>query len=571
MLACALELFAGTCLHAGDDQRAAYRQGLLPIVLVFTLLSLPGLGLSAQTPVFKLLPALSGVGFGRPLTRAGDMDGDGVEDFVFLQLQGPSPLLHAYSGASLSPLFSIGVPPDPGGISPSLAHAGDVNGDGYDDVAVGRPNSATGQVLIYGGPNGDLLQTFVGGAMAEAFGQAVDGAGDVDADGYDDVIVGDFRAGASDKGRAIVFSGKDGSKIHNLPGIGSTTSAFGISVSGLEDIDGDGYDDFGVVTQGYGSDANVDLVVFSGQDASVLHAVKGPGFITKVSELGDVDGDGGPDFLSAITTGGVAAKGRAAVYSGSSGKMLYLLKADETQSGFASDVDSVGDLNGDGACDFLVTAPNDTTVYSWAGSVWVYSGRDGTPLFPVFGTGYSENLGRSASGIGDLTGDGVPDLLVSGQDVWFGGVGAKHYVKVISGRMLDLPGTVSTYGYGCADAIGRVCDLAGRSVGHNALALSVGDVACSARGLLKLGLEPVVRLSSGSCAQWIVPLTGVQVGFSGNITSLGCWSGFLGPGPLVVLPPGLPPGTVVTMQAFLFDESSLTAHWSSNGLQFVVP
>lgn len=554
----------------GDPTQPARDLPRLLIVLVATLLMFSTSQLEAQTPVYKIVQEVSGGGFAARLTRAGDMDGDGVEDFVAAQEQGPPHLLHAFSGATLAPLFSIGIPPDPGQDGPGLAHAGDVNGDGYDDVAIGRPNVDTGKVLVYGGPNGDLLHTFVGGAAAEAFGRAVDGAGDVDADGYDDIIVGDFRAGASDKGRAIVFSGKDGSKIHNLPGIGFMTVAFGAAVSGLGDLDGDGHDDFGVTTSGYGTDPNVDLVIFSGKDASVLHAVKGPGGIFQISELGDVDFDGVPDFLSAIVAGAGAMR-RAAVYSGVSGQMLYLIKADHPQSGFATWVDSIGDIDGDGACDFLVAAPTDSTVYSWSGSVRVYSGQDGTPLFPVLGTGYSENLGLAASGIGDLTGDGVPDLLVAGQDVWFGGVGAKNYIQVVSGRLLDLPGSVSTYGFGTADALGRVCDLGGRLIGHDILNLTVGDVACTARGLLMFGLEPSLRPLTTTLPMWIVPLPGAQLGFSGNVTSLGCSSDDYGPGPQVSLASGLPPGTVVTMQAFLFDQTSSTMAWCSNGLQVVLP
>jgi len=92
----------------------------------------------------------------------------------------------------------------------------------------------------------DLKWRFDGSALFEEFGHAVDGAGDVDRDGFDDIIVGAWGANQgfqSAAGAAFVFSGATGAQLYRING-SNTNDQLGFSVAGAGDLDGDGFSDF---------------------------------------------------------------------------------------------------------------------------------------------------------------------------------------------------------------------------------------------------------------------------------------------------------------------------------------
>jgi uncharacterized protein YciU (UPF0263 family) len=159
----------------------------------------------------------------------------------------------------------------------SVSGAGDVNGDGYVDVIVGavyddKKGSNSGSAPVFSGKDGRILYTFNGDSAGDLFGASVSGSGDVNNDGFADVIVGaegdDNKA--TDSGSARVFSGKDGSILHTFNG-DRTYDGLGTSVSGAGDINNDGFAD---VIVGASRDDNngVDsgsARVFSGKDGIV--------------------------------------------------------------------------------------------------------------------------------------------------------------------------------------------------------------------------------------------------------------------------------------------------------------
>ena len=141
-----------------------------------------------------------------------------------------------------------------------MSGAGDVNGGGFADLIAGAPlddnnGVSSGSARVFSGSDGSVLYTFNGDAVQDFFGTSVSGVGDVNSDGFDDFIVG---AGA----RTRVFSGSDGSVLYNFDGRSG-------SVSGAGDVNGDGFDDLIVGENG------TPARVFSGSDGSLIYNLQG--------------------------------------------------------------------------------------------------------------------------------------------------------------------------------------------------------------------------------------------------------------------------------------------------------
>jgi hypothetical protein len=219
----------------------------------------------------------------------------------------------------------------------SVSGAGDVNGDGYGDVIVGAyANDAGGANagvahVYYGGPGADAVAdlTLTGAAAGDQLGISVSDAGDVNGDGHGDVIVGAYLndAGGVSAGRAYVYHGGPGAgAVADLTLTGAAAGDFfGYSVSGAGDVNGDGYGD--VIVGAYqnnagGSTAGRAYVYYGGPGADAVADLTLTGaaaldqFGNSVSGAGDVNGDGHGDVIVGAylnDAGGVNA-GRAYVY-----------------------------------------------------------------------------------------------------------------------------------------------------------------------------------------------------------------------------------------------------------------
>jgi hypothetical protein len=333
---------------------------------------------------------------------------------------------------------------------------GDVNGDGIPDFVAGAPayNNSSGEAVVFSGADGSVLFHFYGSGTNDGFGGSVGAAGDVDGDGTPDIIVGSTYTSASDTtGNAVIFSGADGSVLRTLIGTANPSSAVS-PVAGIGDVNGDGYDDV-IVGEPYfnsSTTASGRVRVYSGFDGSVLYDLVGAPlerFGLSVAAAGDVDNDGIPDFV--VGTDDFAVPGSAYVYSGADGHVLHHFSSATTNDGFGQSVAGVGDVDGDGYADIGVGSPQDATNAAAAGAAFVYSGHDGTLLHAFHGTLALARVGKRISPGGDYDGDGHADFLVAQETDFFvpAGTGSIYLYSGLDGHALKrLTSQVPNDGFG---------------------------------------------------------------------------------------------------------------------------
>jgi hypothetical protein len=322
----------------------------------------------------------------------------------------------------------------------SVSTAGDVNGDGYSDVIVGaRQNDAggseAGRVYIYfGGPSMDNIADVIltGAASGDYFGESVSNAGDVNGDGYFDVIVGakDNDAAGSDAGRAYIYFG--GASMDNLVDVTLTGEAtldnFGYSVSTVGDVNGDGYFDVivGAASYPFGSSTGRAYVYYGGQtmdnsaDVILTGEAVADFFGGSVSTCGDVNGDGYSDVIvgSYLNDAGGTSAGRAYIYFGAQTMDNIpdvTLASEAAGDFFGVSVHNLGDINQDGYSDVIVGAERNDAAGSSAGRAYIYFGAPFMDeIVDIILTGETANdlFGGSVSDAGDVNGDGYIDVIV---------------------------------------------------------------------------------------------------------------------------------------------------------------
>lgn len=318
----------------------------------------------------------------------------------------------------------------------SVACAGDVNKDGYDDLIVGDPLGPfeMGEAYIYFG--GDPMDTTVDVILNDSYfyyeyGHSVSSAGDVNKDGYDDVVVGAPRDDYDGRGRAFIYLG--GENMDNvfdvyIEGTPMKAEELGYSVTGIGDINADGFDDVLIGAPQFGGwpyptgrasiyfggdpmDSTAD-VTLHGDSITFLN------FGRVVASAGDMNADGILDIL----VGGPAGYPKcvkvfvtAAGEEGLDLDTVTLCGEEIMPSAFGGLISTAGDLNGDGFDDVMVS--DFQCGIELGGKVYIYyGGADMDSLFDLtlIGTnppGFS--FGLRVASAGDINGDGYDEIMVS--------------------------------------------------------------------------------------------------------------------------------------------------------------
>ncbi|MEW6744024.1 MAG: Ig-like domain-containing protein [Planctomycetota bacterium] len=318
----------------------------------------------------------------------------------------------------------------------AVAGAGDFNRDGCPDVIVGAPAFDTsnnpGYARVYSGRDGSLLSSASGTASRDNFGWAVNTARDVNLDGYADVIVG-ANQWSGGPGYAKVFAGPDGHLLYQFVGNPeSGAQECGYSVSSAGDVNADGWPDLlvSIVNDDTGGLDAGGVRVYSGKDGTCLATIYGSRsqafFGFDVSDLGDVNTDGHDDFLVGALIDGFAGYHAGAVFviSGSTFLTLHRLNGSSGDQ-LGRCVADLGDIDGDCIPDFAAGASEGL---GSAGYVRIYSGRTWGTLFPdLRGDTSIDRFGTDVAGGGDEPASGWPNLLVGAHRI-----GAPGYARVFS-------------------------------------------------------------------------------------------------------------------------------------------
>lgn len=456
---------------------------------------------------------------GKSVSAAGDINGDGIDDLILGAYgqeangnfnAGSSYVIFGGVAVGMNSTFELSDLDGSNGFAIngitanersgySVNDAGDVNGDGIDDLIIGAPtansnnSSRTGKAyVLFGGEtvgtsgsfelsdlNGNNGFAINGIGQGNYAGHSVSGAGDINGDGVQDMIIGAPRAdtvGIGVTGASYVLfggesTGSNGSvDLSDLDGnngfvVSGTNNQdqLGSSVSKAGDFNGDGFDDLIIGAKdadpGYGGITGASYLLFGGEsvgqgnaldlrnldpsdgfEISGIHTYDSLG--NSVSDAGDVNGDGFDDLILATENGvedelyvvfGGADVASSGFFDLSSldGRNGFVINAVNVGDFDRPAVSGAGDINGDGLADLIVGARRANTQRAGIGESYVLFGSenvvmggnfelsnlDGNNGFAINGPVNGSYTGSSVSDAGDINSDGIDDLIISD---WFG-------------------------------------------------------------------------------------------------------------------------------------------------------
>lgn len=329
----------------------------------------------------------------------------------------------------------------------AVSSAGDVNGDSYDDILVGaylfertEALQAEGRAYLFLGTAAGLepepAWTTYGDTAFANYSWAVSTAGDVNGDGFADVAVGATRCNniTQDAGSVRVFYGS-ASGLSSTPDWvatgASSSTCFGYSLVSAGDVNGDGYSDLLVGARLFDHTFTDEGAVYlyygsaSGLNNSPAHVFYGGQALAELGFAvgsGDFNDDGYSDIVMSATEYSNPQVGEGLVYvyygsaSGPAAVADWVNESNQAGAHYGNSVASAGDVNGDGYSDLLVGADEFDNPLINEGAAFLYLGGAGglalTPVWTYSGANSGATLGRSVSGAGDINGDGFGDLVL---------------------------------------------------------------------------------------------------------------------------------------------------------------
>ena len=499
------------------------------------------LGLLDETQGFVLNGIDADDWSGRSVASAGDVNGDGFDDLVIgayrADADGDSESGESYvvfgKASGFGSSLDLAILDGTNGFrldgidaydrsGRSVASAGDVNGDGFGDLIIGAPGAdpdgdlfAGETYVVFGKANGFASSINLGaldgangfrldGAqLGSLSGTAVASAGDVNGDGFADLIIGAFvsfsyaSAGyvvfgqASGFASSVDLGGLDGANGFRIDCVNGSDQA-GYSVASAGDVNGDGFDDlivgvpyadpdgdsyagesYVIFGKAGGFASSLDLGALDGSNGFRFDGIDaGDGSGRSVASAGDVNGDGFDDLI--IGSGGFYATGDSYLVFGKTSGFASSLslgaldgangfRLDGIDVGYSISVASAGDVNGDGFDDLIVGGGSYGGFFFQTGESYVVFGKadgfasslalsalDGTNGFRLVGTP-GDQSGYSVASAGDLNGDGFDDLVIGARGADPGGNSSAGASYVVFGG--DFTGAVTFLGTSATDTL----------------------------------------------------------------------------------------------------------------------
>ncbi len=412
---------------------------------------------------------------GSCVSAAGDVNGDGVDDIIISAIRAAPNGLNSgesyvvFGGASVGANGSIelsslngangfvlnGVDADDfSGVS--ISAAGDINGDGVDDIIIGAsnadPNGASNSgesYVVFGGANvgasgiielssldGTNGFVFNGANARDYSGRSVAAAGDVNGDGVDDVIIGALRADPNGdwSGESYVVFGGVGIGADGVIEFSSLNVTTGFVLNGVGGFD------------------------YSGDSVSAAGDVNGDGVDDLIIGASGADPNGNRSGESYVVFGGASVGAGGAIelssLNGTNGFVLYGIDADDQSGGTVS---AAGDVNGDGVDDIIIGAhlADRNGSFQRGQSYVVFGGAsviaggtiqllslNGINGFVINGIDANDRIGRSVSAAGDVNGDGVDDIIIGAYAADPNGIFSGESYVIFGGAGVGASGSI---------------------------------------------------------------------------------------------------------------------------------
>jgi len=312
---------------------------------------------------------------GNGVEAAGDVNADGIPDVI-----AGAPFAnrtYVYSGNNGEELLALAGPDSTGGYGNAVKGIGDINGDGHGDLLIGEPfqifgapfNGGSiqmpGRAYVVSGMDGATILTLKGEKDGHGFGTAVSGA---TSKGVTYFVIGAPGAGETEKGRVYIYRATQAESVSNTP---------------LYTVDAD-------------------------ESGSRLGGMF-------LSVVGDINADGTPDIYASDFSDAALgpSTGRVYILSGRDGTRLFVLGGEAATEGYGIGISDAGDVDGDGFDDLVIGAWQHAGAAPSGGKVYVHSGKDGSILHTITGKVPGETLGFDTTGMGDIDGDGTIDFLLT--------------------------------------------------------------------------------------------------------------------------------------------------------------